>query len=157
MEKSKAFAIFGLILLGGMYLLFKPPLQTDATPTPTAQAAPESDVDLAGGVTELKIEDERVGTGPAAKNGDHLTLNYRGTLLNGKEFDASYGRAPFEINLGEGRVISGWDKGLVGMKAGGKRKLTIPAKDAYGEGGQGEIPGGATLVFEIELIKIGKS
>ena len=127
---------------------------TDADTAPAAtDAQPEADV------TELKIIDERVGTGPTANTGDSLSMNYKGTLLNGKVFDQSYGRGPFEFQLGQGRVIEGWDKGIVGMKVGGKRKLVIPADMAYGaQSPSPDIPPNSTLVFEVELLSVnGKS
>ena len=105
--------------------------------------------------TELKIVDERVGTGPVAKAGDQLSMNYKGTLTNGKVFDQSYGKAPFDFPLGGGQVIQGWDKGIVGMKVGGKRKLVIPPALGYGDQGAGaDIPPGATLIFEVELLSV---
>ncbi len=107
-------------------------------------------------VTELKIEDEVVGTGTEAISGKTVTVNYLGTLTDGTKFDSSYDRnEPFSFTLGAGEVIEGWDKGVVGMKIGGKRKLTIPSSMAYGDSGiSGAIPGGATLVFEVELLKV---
>ncbi len=129
-----------------------------ATGAPTdgaaaTEAKPEADV------TELKIVDERVGTGPTANTGDQLSMNYKGTLLNGKVFDQSYGRGPFDFQLGAGNVIKGWDKGIVGMKVGGKRKLVIPAEMAYGaQSPSPDIPANSTLVFEVELLSVnGKS
>ena len=114
--------------------------------------------DVAGGVTTLKIEEISVGKGKVAADGDNLSMNYKGSLLNGEVFDQSYGRGPFDFTLGAGRVIEGWDKGIKGMKEGGKRKLTIPASLGYGEAGRGDkIPGGATLVFEVELLKVTKN
>ena len=104
-------------------------------------------------VTQLIIRDTKVGTGPAAKSGDAIVMNYRGTLTDGTEFDTSYGRGPFNVTLGEGKVIKGWDQGLVGMKPGGKRLLVIPPDLGYGADGQGAtIPPNATLVFEVEMM-----
>ena len=116
----------------------------------TATAArPEADT------TELKIIDQRVGTGPAANTGDQLSMNYKGTLLNDKVFDQSYGRGPFDFQLGAGKVIKGWDQGIVGMKVGGKRKLVIPADLAYGaQSPSPDIPANSTLVFEVELLSV---
>ena len=106
-------------------------------------------------MTKLKIEDVKIGTGPVAKAGDTVSVNYRGTLLNGKMFDESYGKAPFDFPLGAGRVIRGWDEGVAGMKVGGKRKLTIPGALAYGERGSGEsIPPNATLKFDVDLLSV---
>src|SRR5262245_2299010 len=85
----------------------------------------------------LQYEDLKEGTGEAAKAGDTVSVHYTGTLKsNGKKFDSSLDRnEPFDFPLGAGKVIKGWDEGVAGMKVGGKRKLTIPAKLAYGEKG----------------------
>jgi FKBP-type peptidyl-prolyl cis-trans isomerase len=106
----------------------------------------------------LKVEDLITGTGPAAKSGDKISVRYVGTLYDtGKEFDSSWkrGKAPFQLTLGQGQVIQGWDQGLVGMKVGGRRRLTIPPDLAYGPQGQPPtIPANATLVFDVDLTKI---
>ena len=105
----------------------------------------------------LRITDLVIGNGPEATAGETVSVNYRGTLENGKEFDSSYGRGPFSFPLGAGRVIKGWDEGVAGMQVGGKRKLVIPPDLAYGErGAGGVIPPNATLIFEVELLKIGR-
>jgi len=106
--------------------------------------------------TGLKIQDLRIGKGRTAKAGDTVSVNYRGTLRNGKMFDQSYGRAPFSFQLGAGQVIKGWDQGVAGMKVGGKRKLIIPPGLGYGAtGAGGVIPPNATLIFQVELLKAG--
>jgi len=106
----------------------------------------------------LQITDEVVGTGVEAKAGNAVAVNYIGTLADGKKFDSSYdaGRQPFVFLLGAGKVIKGWDEGVVGMKVGGKRKLVIPSALAYGEQGAGNgiIPPNSTLIFEIELLGV---
>ena len=102
----------------------------------------------------LKISDIEIGNGPEATPGQSVTVNYRGTLENGKEFDNSYDRAPFPFSLGAGQVIKGWDEGVAGMKVGGKRKLIIPAELGYGKRGIGPIPPNSTLIFEVELLEI---
>jgi len=108
---------------------------------------------------ELKVEDLVEGKGAAAKSGDKLSVQYVGVLYdNNKEFDSSWSRdeQPLEMTLGSGQVIAGWEQGLLGMKVGGRRKLTIPPDQAYGAQGQPPtIPANATLVFEIDLKKIG--
>lgn len=105
--------------------------------------------------TQFKIEDIKVGTGPAVTSGDYITIHYSGTLQNGKKFDSSYDRGtPFKTRIGVGEVIEGWDMGVPGMKVGGKRKLTIPSKLAYGERAIGDIPANSTLLFEVELVSI---
>jgi len=107
-------------------------------------------------VDELEIKDITVGEGEEAKEGDVVSVHYKGTLTDGKEFDSSYSRnQPFEFTLGAGQVIKGWDLGVAGMKAGGKRILTIPSELGYGEAGAGaDIPPNSTLVFEVELLEI---
>jgi len=108
-------------------------------------------------VGKLKIEDLKVGTGAAVKSGDTITVNYVGRLQNGKVFDSSYTRhQPFTTVIGTGQVIKGWDEGLIGMKVGGKRRLTIPPDLGYGEQAAGTIPPNSTLIFDIELLGINK-
>ncbi len=106
--------------------------------------------------TELKIEDTKVGTGAEAKTGDKVAVHYKGMLTNGTVFDESYKRGePIVITLGAGQVIEGWEKGIPGMKVGGKRTLTIPPAMGYGAGGYPPvIPGNATLIFEVELVSV---
>lgn len=104
---------------------------------------------------KFKIEDIKVGEGREVTGGDYVTIHYLGTLENGTKFDSSYDRGkPFKTRIGVGNVIEGWDMGVPGMKVGGKRRLTIPAKLAYGDNSVGEIPAGSTLIFELELISI---
>lgn len=105
----------------------------------------------------LKMQELRVGKGALARAGQTVSVNYRGTLQNGKMFDQSYGRGPFDFALGAGQVIKGWDEGVAGMRVGGKRRLIVPAKLGYGATGTpgGPIPPNATLIFDVELLKAG--
>lgn len=111
--------------------------------------------DERGNLKKLVIDDIVIGTGEAVVKGDTVVVHYIGTLQNGTEFDNSNKRgAPFTFTVGEGKVIKGWDDGLVGMKQGGKRILVVPPDMAYGAQGVGPIPANATLVFSIELLEI---
>lgn len=104
---------------------------------------------------ELKIEDVLVGSGSSAKAGDTVTVHYTGTFADGSKFDSSLDRgAPFTFVLGGGDVIKGWDEGVVGMQAGGTRKLVIPPALGYGPNDYGPIPGNSTLYFTVELLAI---
>ena len=112
---------------------------------------------------KLKIDDIKVGDGEAVKDGDHVVIHYTGWLEEtpgsgkpGKKFDSSHDRdEPFETPIGVGYVIKGWDEGVVGMKVGGKRRLIIPHELGYGKYGvEPDIPGFATLIFDVELLKI---
>ena len=104
---------------------------------------------------KLKIEDVVVGTGAEAVTGKEITVNYTGKFTDGKVFDSSIPRGqPFTFTLGAGMVIKGWDLGFTGMKVGGKRILTIPSDLAYGPNNYQSIPGGSTLIFEVELLNV---
>jgi len=102
----------------------------------------------------LVVEDAVVGTGPMAKKGNTVRMRYVGKLTNGKEFDKNTSGKPFTFHLGKGEVIKGWDEGIVGMQAGGERRLTVPASMAYGKKGQSGIPPNSTLIFEVKLLEI---
>ena len=103
----------------------------------------------------LVVADFKIGDGPEAKAGDTVSMHYRGTLKDGTEFDSSLARPrPLVFPLGQGRVIKGWDLGIVGMKVGGLRKLIIPAELAYGERARGKIPANSDLTFTVELMAV---
>lgn len=111
--------------------------------------------DLSGNLKKLVIDDIKVGTGAEVMKGDTVEVHYIGTLQNGQEFDSSRKRGEvFTFTVGEGRVIKGWEEGLVGMKVGGQRILVIPPELGYGSQAIGPIPPNSTLVFAIELIAI---
>ncbi|MBI4100042.1 FKBP-type peptidyl-prolyl cis-trans isomerase [Candidatus Microgenomates bacterium] len=124
------------------------------SPPPAETSTPISNMPI----TQSLISEELVtGTGDVATAGATLTVNYRGTLLDGTEFDSSYKRnQPFKFVLGAGEVIAGWDKGFAGMKVGGKRKLTIPPEMGYGSRSAGSIPPNSTLIFEVELLAVSR-
>jgi len=107
-------------------------------------------------MTELEIEDVAVGDGKEAVKGALITTNYRGFLADGTLFDSSYDKGrSFQCVIGTGRVIKGWDQGILGMKVGGKRKLSVPSELAYGERKMGNvIPPNSDLFFEIELLEV---
>ena len=130
-----------------------------AAATPLAMAVTPAQ---AASQDQFKMTDTQVGTGAVATRGHDVTVNYTGWLYvngaKGKKFDSSLDHGePFTFPLGAGRVIPGWDKGVAGMKVGGKRTLIIPADMGYGASGtpDGTIPGGATLIFDVELLKVG--
>lgn len=102
----------------------------------------------------LYVQDLAVGEGMRADSGDIAIVHYTGWLPAGKEFDSSRDGEPFEVPLGYGRVIDGWDQGVVGMHVGGTRRLVVPPALGYGSAGRGPIPGGATMVFDIELVDV---
>ncbi len=133
------------------------------TLSPVPALAAESRAPTAEELEHLVVRDTKVGTGEEAKIGNIVDVQYTGWLysptmpgLHGAQFDSSVGREPFSFMLGVGSVIKGWDRGVQGMKVGGKRTLIIPANLAYGQqgSGDGQIPPGAILVFDIELLKL---
>lgn len=156
---SKSFVLtagMGVVsLLGFAYFIFglnerpsSQPVSAEKTATATTIPAPSSS-------EKVKIEDITIGTGKEVKSGDTVVINYTGTLQDGTKFDSSYDRKePFETQIGTGQVIQGWDQGVVGMKVGGKRKLTIPPSLGYGDQDMGKIPPNSTLIFDVELIDV---
>ena len=133
------------------------------TGTPPAAPAKPAAAAAPAVVTELVKKDTKEGNGKLAEKGKAVSVHYTGWLYDpaapgqkGKKFDSSLDRKiPFGFILGAGRVIKGWEEGVVGMKEGGQRTLVIPASMGYGDkGAGGVIPPGATLLFEVELLKI---
>ena len=117
------------------------------------RGAPGAEVTTASG---LKYTDISAGTGPSPQPGQTAVVHYTGTLTDGTKFDSSRDRGqPFEFPLGRGRVIKGWDEGVATMKVGGRRRLVVPPALGYGDrGSPPKIPGGATLVFDVELLGV---
>lgn len=123
-------------------------------PTKPLEASPSAMEALEGG---LMIGEIKEGTGKAVKTEDTIAVNYTGALENGTKFDSSYDRGqPFVVQIGVGKVIKGWDIGVIGMKEGGIRRLVIPSELGYGAAGAGNgtIPPNSTLIFDVEVLKI---
>jgi FKBP-type peptidyl-prolyl cis-trans isomerase len=178
--RERIFAGFGALLFLGsacaltVFVLLQPSSSSDVasnaqkaaqsasqkcTDNKTEPTLPVPDIYKASGkVTALQKTDLTVGTGPAAKNGDCLVVKYYGTLAsNGTKFDEDFtDTTALAFVLGSGQVITGWDQGVVGMKAGGVRRLVIPAAQAYGSQAVGSIPANSDLVFVVKLLRIQK-
>src|SRR5215469_4289996 len=129
-----------------------------ATPTAGLPTPPAITTTLGMLTNGVKCIDLRVGTGAPAESGNTVNVQYTGWLAaNGKEFDSSYdhGGQPFGVTIGQGKVIKGWEEGLIGIKAGGTRRLILPADQAYGaQGSPPKIPANAVLIFDITVISI---
>lgn len=130
-----------LAVIAFFFILVNPFLQQASSAVPQANA-------------NVVVQDQAVGTGPEAKAGEVVTVNYTGRLQDGTVFDTSIGRQPLQFTLGSGQVIPGWDQGIQGMKVGGKRLLIIPPALAYGSQGIGPIPPNSTLIFEVDLLGV---
>ena len=103
----------------------------------------------------VEITDTLIGTGAEATRGKYITVHYVGTLTNGTKFDSSRDRfQPLSFPLGAGEMIQGWEKGIPGMKVGGKRKLVIPPSLGYGSVARPGIPANSTLIFDVELLSV---
>ncbi len=156
-----AFAVVVIIAFIGYRYLSSPPEMPNTAPSPepasSGNDSENKNPPQSGNSSDLQIITVKEGSGEGARSGDTITVNYTGMFTDGKVFDSSIPRGqPFVFKLGGGQVIQGWDRGLVGMKVGEKRKLTIPPALGYGVRGTpgGEIPPNATLIFEVEMLKI---
>ena len=148
--KKRIIIIIVLIFIIAEFLIMISPGEfslKDASITPTPSI---------NNTKKLKITDTQLGEGEAVKTGDTVVMHYKGILDDGTEFDSSYKRnSPFTTTIGIGTVIKGWDRGIPGMKVGGKRKLVSPPDLGYGENGAPpNIPPNATLTFDVELLEI---
>ena len=129
--------------------------KSTATAPKAGTTHPKPAVQMTTTPSGLQYRDVVVGKGAQPKEGDTVVVNYTGRFTNGKIFDTSVGKRPFEFKLGRGEVIKGWDEGVASMHVGGKRKLVIPPNLAYGaDGYPGVIPPNSTLTFDVELLNI---
>lgn len=154
-----SYASFSAALLAVGGCNHSAPVTTQSTIAPSQTT---SDAPKPGGLSKLQIQDIEVGKGDGfkgsdtpVKNGDTLFVLYRGTLKDGTVFDSNMedkAKAAFKLTLGAGDVIQGWDKGLVGMRIGGERKLSIPASMGYGSKAQDKIPANSDLYFNVRLV-----
>ena len=145
--------IVGVVIVGG-FIFFSS--QQPKEEQQVVAEKPQEDADEKTTPRGLQIEDMKVGEGAEVKSGDQVTVHYVGTFEDGTVFDSSRAKdTPFTFRLGAGRVIQGWDEGVLGMKVGGVRNLVIPPDLAYGvQGIPGAIPPNSTLFFEVELLQI---
>ena len=129
-------------------------LEQGPTGSPKVQEAKKETPKGPRNVNGVTIDDKKEGKGRPAKKGDRIEMRYIGKLKNGKQFDANKKGKPFSFKLGVGEVIKGWDIGVVGMTAGSERRLTIPAKLAYGNKALPGIPANSELIFDIKCISV---
>jgi len=147
----KSIVILGIILLIAAIAFGQAKSKTAAAAGGPTKVTGEGTKTSSG----LQYWDIKVGTGRMADRGNTVKVHYTGWLTSGKKFDSSVGGQPFQFRIGAHQVIAGWEEGVTGMKVGGKRQLRIPPDLAYGkEGYPGAIPPNATLVFDIELLRV---
>jgi len=159
-----SFVIVALVVVGVIYMLMNKTIkenpldgiQTDGTMSPESV---NTDSSNNTSQTQEKPSTPQKSMDQQAKNGDTLSMNYTGRLVDGTVFDSNVDPKfahvqPFEFQLGAGQVIAGWDEGLVGMKVGEKKTLTIPPEKGYGDRAVSTIPANSTLIFDVELLAI---
>jgi FKBP-type peptidyl-prolyl cis-trans isomerase FkpA len=163
--QARLFVMASIVLFAACSKNEKPAGEAAPAPAASVPATAETPASAATGAMAMPLQKTDLAPGSGAEiNKDQTALvHYTGWLFEagapenkGKQFDSSVGGEPFEFQLGAGHVIAGWDQGVVGMKVGGKRRLVIPPELGYGAkgAGQGLIPPGATLVFDVELVEI---
>lgn len=148
-----------LAMCASVAIVSSAPVDADTTtaPKPASKmmkgSAPGKSVTTRSGLTYVDLV---VGKGPMPKAGQTISVLYTGKLTNGKVFDSTGTRnnEPFETPIGVGQVIKGWDEGMLTMRVGGKRRLTIPPNLGYGAEAQGPIPPNSTLIFDVQLLAI---
>jgi FKBP-type peptidyl-prolyl cis-trans isomerase len=149
LSKNEWIAVIVSVFVVGFFFIFGQTLMSLFIHNPSSEMNTQQ--------PQLTAEDTIVGTGDVAVSGSRITVNYVGHFIDGTVFDSSVSRnEPFQFVLGAGQVIQGWDKGIAGMRVGGKRILTIPPEMGYGSKDYGPIKGNSTLVFEVELLKVEK-
>lgn len=153
LNKKQGIAVFSSLAILA-YLFFSDPVTNFFNPRNSNDSL---DNNMAEIETGFKAEDVKVGAGEFAQAGNMVSAHYVGRLPNGQIFDSSRDRgAPITFKLGVGQVIRGWDEGIIGMREGGTRILTIAPDFAYGARAIGAIPANSTLIFEVELVAVEK-
>ncbi len=147
-------AILAVVVAGGAYFIFTN--QNENTASLQQNQQEQTPANTSYEIQGMKVEILKEGSGDPIGTGDKATVDYVGTLQNGAKFDSSIDRGePFSFTLGENKVIKGWELGVLGMKVGEKRKLTVPPELAYGnQAVGGVIPANSTLIFEVDLLDI---
>ena len=149
LEQKEWIAVVIAVFVVGFFFVFGPTLLSLLNNNKSIQAVEQQ--------PELLVSDIEIGTGDEALSGNRVVVYYTGRFVDGRVFDSSVTRnEPYQFVLGVGQVIKGWDDGVVGMRVGGKRVLTVPPELGYGPSDYGPIPGNSTLIFDIELIKVDK-
>lgn len=153
MTKAVVFLIIAAMAVAVVFfIIVRTGGNSNSNPTSIPQPGEDGWVTTSSG---LKYIDEVVGTGDSPKPGQMVTVHYTGTFDNGTKFDSSVDKGqPYTFQIGTGRVIRGWDEGVMSMKVGGKRRLIVPSNLGYGAEGRPGIPPNATLNFEIELLGV---
>lgn len=155
LRKKEIIAIFIAMPIVMVFFLFANTYGSLFTGGGATASGSQNILNIQPGESQFIAEDIIIGDGEEAKKGQLITVHYVGVLYDGTPFDSSLSRGePFQFILGSGQVIQGWDRGVVGMKVGGRRILVIPPELAYGDRATGSIPANSTLIFEIELLEV---